>query len=328
MPELPEVETIRLGLSKKLIGSTVTNIKILNLSSFQGKPKQIIGTQVTNIWRRGKILGIDLIVSRGDASEVVSKKYVYFLGPTSVAAEPRETHLTILFHLKMSGQLILLPITSDQQPATRFIGGHPTQDMLGQLPNKSTRVIFEFQNQRLLTPATRLYFNDQRKFGWIKVLEDGKSKLEAGQIIKKLGPEPLESGFTWQSLKANLLKHKSLPIKTALLDQTIVAGIGNIYASEACFNAKIHPIKKVQDLTDQNFKALFNGVVKALQDGLKYGGSTKTHFVNAEGKKGYFLDHAKVYWQDGEACQICQTRLKKIKLNGRGTYLCPSCQAL
>lgn len=283
MPELPEVETIKLGLQKKLIGSKIKKIEILAPKSFQGEPTLVTGKKVTGIWRRAKILGVELA-----------------------------DNTTLLFHLKMSGQLIY-------QGKDRFIGGHPTQDMMGELPNRSTRVIFSFNDD------SKLYFNDQRRFGWVKVVTS--TEVTSNKLFSSLGPEPLEENFTWQILESNLLKHKSQPIKVALLDQTIVSGIGNIYASEACFNAGLDPRKKVSDLTDQEFKKLHRGIVKSLSDGIKYGGSTKTHFVDAEGNKGYFLDYAAVYWKDKKPCKNCGTIIEKLQLRGRGTYYCRKCQS-
>jgi formamidopyrimidine-DNA glycosylase len=282
MPELPEVETIKLSLQPKIVGLSIKSLKIFNKNSIQGNPKLVIDKNILNIERKAKLLLVNL---DGDIS--------------------------ILFHLKMSGQLIF---AGDE----KFIGGHPTIDMLGALPNKSTRVIFEFSNN------SKLYFNDQRKFGWIKIFN--KEQLSVDSFLNKLGPEPLEKKFTWRVLKMNLLKHKASPVKVALLDQSIIAGVGNIYASEACFNAKIDPRTKVRDLTDEQFRKLHSGLVLSLQRGIKYGGSTRTHFVDVDGKKGLFLDYAKVYNRDKKLCLVCQTPIEKIKLGGRGTFFCPHCQ--
>lgn len=282
MPELPEVETIRLSLEKKLVGKTIKDIEILAPKSFLGNSKLVQDKKIIGLWRKAKILGIDLSGNK-----------------------------TLLIHLKMSGQLIY-------ESEERFIGGHPTPDMVLGMPNKSTRVIFEFNDK------SRLYFNDQRRFGWIKVVTN--SEVTSNKLFVKLGPEPLEKDFSWQTLKSRLLHHKSLPIKVALLDQTIVSGIGNIYASEACFNAGLDPRKRVSELTDGEFKNLHQGIIKSLREGIKYGGSTKTHFVDPDGKKGYFLDYAFVYWKENYPCKNCGTEIKKIQLRGRGTYFCPSCQ--
>ena len=154
MPELPEVETIKLGLQKKIVGLTIKNIEVLSPKTFIGNAQTIRGKKVLNIWRKAKILGIDL------------------------------GSLSLLIHLKMTGQLIY-------DDGKRFIGGHPTPDMRDEMPNKTTRVIFSFSDK------SKLYFNDQRRFGWVRIVE------EVGDLFKKLGPEPLEKDFTWQILKNN-----------------------------------------------------------------------------------------------------------------------------
>lgn len=278
MPELPEVETIKLGLQKKIVGLIIKDVEVRSPKSFIGKPQEIENKKILNVWRRAKILGIDVI-----------------------------GEITILFHLKMTGQLIY----DDGQ---RFVGGHPTPDMRDQMPNNHTRVIFEFDN------GFHLYFNDQRRFGWVKIVKFGEG------IPSALGPEPLEKKFTWQVLKTNLLRHKSMPVKVAIMDQSVVSGVGNIYANEACFDAKINPKTKVKDLNDEQFKKLYQGVIKSLNDGIKHGGSSRAHFVDAEGRRGYFLDYAYVYGLDKKPCKKCGTEIKKITLGGRGTYFCEKCQ--
>ncbi len=221
----------------------------------------------------------------------------------------------------MSGQIIF--IAHEQRETSnekRFIGGHPTKDMLGELPNTHTRVIFEFSDN------SRLFFNDQRKFGWIKIIKSEELGIKNYGYAGSIGPEPLEDTFSWEVLKENLSKHKKTPIKVAILDQAVVAGVGNIYACEACFRAKIDPRAKVSTLTDKQLQALHSGIVGALRDGIEYGGSTKTHFVDSDGKKGLFLDYANVYNQVGKPCKVCGTKIVKIKLGGRGTFFCESCQ--
>lgn len=285
MPELPEVETIRVGLHRLIIGLTLQKIIILNPKTFQDDPELVTGKKVVNVWRKAKVLGIDL-----------------------------SDNLTLLFHLKMSGQVIY------DSKKKRLAGGHPTQDMRDDMPNKSTRVIFEFNDDSVI------YFNDQRKFGWIKIMPT--DKVSDLPLLKTIGPEPLEKEFTWELLKTNLLKHKSLPVKVGILDQSAIGGVGNIYACEACFIAKLDPRIKVSQLTDSQFKSLHKGIIQSLGDGVKYGGSSRTHYVNSEGGKGTFLDYAFVYNRQGGPCKICQTPIEKIKLGGRGTYFCPRCQKI
>ena len=281
MPELPEVETIKLGLQKKIIGLKITKIQILSPKSFLGNTKKVEGKKVLNIWRRAKILGVEL------------------------------DEITLLFHLKMTGQVIY-------DDGKRFVGGHPTPDMRNSMPNSHTRVIFEFSDW------SHLYFNDQRRFGWIRIVD--RQQVTGDSSLKNLGPEPLEKEFSWQILKQNLLKHKKTPVKVAIMDQSVVSGVGNIYSNEACFDAKIDPRIKVKDLTDEQFKRLHRGIVVSLKDGIKHGGSSRAHFVDAEGRKGYFLDYAFVYGRDEHPCKVCKTEIKKITLGDRGTYYCPKCQ--
>ena len=288
MPELPEIETIKIGLQKRIIGLKITKIQILSAKTFIGNPNQVQGKKVFNIWRKAKYLGLDL------------------------------EKISLLFHLKMTGQLIY----DDGQ---RLVGGHPTPDMRDQMPNSHTRVIFSFSD------GSHLYFNDQRRFGWIRVIKGDKGDMgnpstSLRTSLGNLGPEPLEKEFTWEILKQNLLKHKSMPVKVALMDQTVVSGVGNIYSNEACFLAGIDPRTKVVTLTDDQFQALYRGVVRALRDGIKYGGATRAHFVDAEGHKGYFLDYAYVYGRNKHNCKVCKTDIEKINLGGRGTYFCPNCQ--
>lgn len=313
MPELPEVETIKLGLENKIVDLKITAITVLNPKSFQTDPKDYLGKKVINVWRRGKVLGIDF-------------------------ANKSANTISLLIHLKMSGQIIFIPSLAYRSTPPggysriehlgnrevlspeKLIGGHPTKDMFSKMPNKSTRVIFEFSD------GSKLYFNDQRKFGWIKRVQKRELIDKKTGFFAKVGPEPLEEEFTWQILKQGLLKHPKTPVKVALLDQSVVAGVGNIYANEGCFNAGIDPRRKIYSLADDEIKKLHQGVIKALSDGIKYGGSTRTNFVSEEGKKGLFLDHAFVYNQDKTACKRCCGNIKKIKLAGRGTFYCPQCQ--
>lgn len=303
MPELPEVETIKRGLAKKIIGLIISKVEILNPKTFEGDPKLAEGLEIQDIWRRGKVLGIDL-----------------------ATLPNKDDLLTLLFHLKMSGQIILVSNQkpSRSNPAPDFAGGHPTKDMLtGNLPNNSTRAVFHLTDKKRGS-SFRLFFNDQRKFGWIKL--NDPEQVKSHKFLNALGPEPLEKDFTWQILKTNLLKHPKMPVKVALMDQSVVAGVGNIYANEACFIAKIDPRRRVGTLIDSDFQNIKQGIVQSLESSLELGGSTRSHFVNESGEKGYFLDQAFVYDREDQGCRVCGKLIKKIKLGGRGTFYCPNCQ--
>lgn len=306
MPELPEVETIKLGLQRKIIGLKIKNLQVLYPKGVQFDPKEVSGkkVKVIGVWRRAKMLGVDL-------DNVILSKTKDL---DSYATLQNDNKLTLLFHLKMTGQLIFV------HNSEKLIGGHPTEDMKGQMPNKSTVAVFEFSD------GSSLYFNDQRRFGWIKLFETQEVKADNFKKLGKLGPEPFDSDFTWEVLKTNLMHHKLMPIKVAIMDQSVISGVGNIYASESLFEAKIDPRRKVNSLSDLEFKKLYQGIKKSLETGIKHGGSTRAHFVNVEGEKGYFLDYANVYGKEGQKCHDCSGKVEKIKQAGRGTYWCPSCQ--
>ncbi len=320
MPELPEVETIRRGLEKKIVGLTIKNLQVFYPKGVQFDPKDIEDRKVLGVWRRAKMLGIDLSL-RGAK---VTKQ-------SNTGDRHASLAMTLLFHLKMTGQLILvarLPKTeqgdggqaSDKSQESRLIGGHPTPDMRNQMPNKSTVAVFEFNDN------SHLYFNDQRRFGWIRLVNREQVTGDSESILGKLGPEPFDPKFTWEILKQNLLKHKSQPVKVAIMDQSVLSGVGNIYASESLFLAKIDPRRKVSSLSDQDFKNLFSGIKKSLELAIEKGGSTRADFVNVDGERGYFLDYANVYGKEGYKCHCCSGKVEKITQAGRGTYWCPSCQ--
>jgi len=289
MPELPEVETVRSGLDRLLPGLIVKSVTCQNPKSFSGSAadvKQFLtGAAVSKVNRRAKVLMIEL-----------------------------SNQHTLVIHLKMTGQLVF------QSTNVRFGAGHPNDSLVGQLPDKSTRVTLEFAD------GSRLFFNDQRKFGWIRLLPT--AEVPGMAFIQKLGPEPLESQFTWQVLKDRLHRRLKTNIKAALLDQTVIAGVGNIYADESLWGAKIHPQTRVQQLSTPQIKALHDALVSVLRLSLQQGGSTDRNYVDAEGRKGSYLSFAKVFRREGQTCPRCGTTIVKIRVAGRGTHLCPPCQRL
>lgn len=288
MPELPEVETVRAGLSAFLPGRTITKVEHNWDKSFPNSVEDVaqflIGAKVVAVARRAKVLLVEL-----------------------------DTKYTLVIHLKMTGQLVFRG-----QGGEHFGAGHPTDSLIGELPDRSTRVTMTFAD------GSKLFFNDQRKFGWMRLLPTA----EVAQIdfFKKVGPEPLNTDFTWQRLKERLMRRPNTNIKAALLDQTVIAGIGNIYADESLWGAQLHPQTLVKTISDAEFKALHEALVAVLRLAIEKGGSTDRNYVNAEGKRGSYLHFASVFRREGMACPRCGTIIVKTRVAGRGTHLCPQCQ--
>ena len=235
----------------------------------------------------------------------------------------------------MTGQLVFVGKSSRQKPGPihnngeipdqvrdsaplRFGAGHPNHSLVGELPDKSTRVSLTFSD------GSKLYFNDQRKFGWMRLLPT--VEIPNLDFFKKVGPEPLGDDFDWRQLRERLLRRKNTNIKAALLDQTVVAGVGNIYADESLWGAKIHPTTLVGRLTARQFHALYDELVFVLRLAIEKGGSTAQHYVDAEGKRGSYLTFARVFRREGQACPRCAATVIKTRVAGRGTHFCPKCQ--
>lgn len=215
---------------------------------------------------------------------------------------------SLMVHLRMTGQLIY-------DGKERYAAGHPSENFVDKLPNKQTRVIFELQNGTL-------YFNDQRKFGFVKVLNTKEVKNDP--FIKKLAPEPWQ--MKPEEFYEKLQKHNA-PIKATILDQTIITGLGNIYADEALFKAKIHPKTKANKLTKKETEDLLEAAKYVMEKSIESGGSTLKDYKKADGTKGDYLDKfAQVFNKQGQPCPRCKTKIEKIKVAGRGTHICPNCQ--
>lgn len=287
MPELPEVETVRIGLGTLLPGRQVKAVDFDWPKSFPNAPADtnqfLLGASIVDVRRRAKVLLIDL-----------------------------DTDYSLVIHLKMTGQLVF------RSPNASFGAGHPNDSLVGRLPDKSTRVTFTF------TDGSKLFFNDQRKFGWVRLLP--MLEVENLDFFKKVGPEPLGADFTPGDFITRLLRRKNSGIKAVLLDQTVVAGIGNIYADESLWAAKIHPETKVQDMPPAKLKTLYQELRKILLLSIEKGGSTDRNYVNHEGKRGSYLTFANVFRREGQPCPRCGTTIVKTRAAGRGTHLCPKCQ--
>lgn len=295
MPELPEVETIRRGLQEAITNKKIADFVDLDKKVVRIKKENVLGRRIVDILRRAKIL---IFVLDDDSS--------------------------LIIHLKMTGQLIWESCEGEKEfclkKRKRVVGGHPSEEMFEKLPTKHTRAIFKFVD------GSVLYFNDLRRFGYIKKSDfcDFDKILE----VSKLGPEPLDqnSNFSALYLINQSKRFKNRTIKQFILDQEIIAGVGNIYSDEALFYGGIVPTKKVSEVTKAEWERLFLAIKKALNLGIKYGGSSEDTFVNAFGERGKMTDYTNVYRKEGKRCPICGGEIKKIKLGGRGTHYCPRCQ--
>ena len=286
MPELPEVETVRRGLSELIIGKKIVGQLHDTPKGFPNAVADIeqflIGSVITDVRRRAKVLLIDL-----------------------------STDYSLVIHLKMTGQLVY-------RGDHAFGAGHPNESLIGELPDRSTRVTLTFGDE------SKLFFNDQRKFGWMKLLPT----IEVPNIdfMKKVGPEPLEADFTVEEFAARFARRARTSIKAAILDQTVVAGVGNIYADESLWGAKIHPKRLVSTISSIEFENLYTELRSVMNLAIEKGGSTDKNYVNAEGKRGSYMDFARVFRREGLACPRCGAEIIKFKAASRGTHICPNCQ--
>lgn len=281
---------MRAGLSRLLPGLAVRAADFDWPKSFPNAEADVqqflIGAKVIAVERRAKVLLIEL-----------STKY------------------TLVIHLKMTGQLVF------RSAKASFGAGHPNRSLIGELPDKSTRVTLMF------TDGSRLFFNDQRKFGWMRLLPN--AEVPQLDFFKKVGPEPLAADFTWQAMRGRLVRRSNTNIKAALLDQTVIAGVGNIYADESLWGAKIHPATLVKNLSTRQFHSLYDELVYVLKLSIEKGGSTDKNYVDAEGRHGSYLSFARVFRREGQACpRHPGTLIQKLRVAGRGTHICPRCQRL
>lgn len=287
MPELPEVETVRRGLAKLIIGKVVQQVTVHDSpKSFPNDPQAVqeflIGSRVAVVQRRAKVLLIEM-----------------------------STNYTLVIHLKMTGQLVY-------RGTQNFGAGHPNASLIGELPDRSTRVEIEF------TDSSHLYFNDQRKFGWMKLYPT--PEVPNIDFMQKVGPEPLEDSFTRKEFIQRIRRRNGTTIKAAILDQTVLAGVGNIYADESLWGAEIHPATRVKDVSDTQLAALLDEIKYVMNLAIEKGGSTDKNYVNAEGKRGSYIDFARVFRCEGKPCPRCGETITKTKVAGRGTHVCLVCQ--
>lgn len=269
MPELPEIETIRLGL-QNLVGEKITQIfssnkKLRINSTFDFK--NLENSIVKSVERRARYLIINL-----------------------------DNQKSLVIHLGMSGRITV---------AKEF------QNL------KHDHFICKFNGDLFLI------FNDPRRFGFVDLILTENIKNHSS--LAKLGPEPLSTDFN-ENYLAEKIKNKKMNIKTTMMDNEIVVGVGNIYINESLFDSGISPLRDANSLKNSEIKKLINSIKKILNKAIKLGGSSINDYVNAEGKNGGFQDNFKIYGKINEKCLICKNLIRRIVQNGRSSFFCQKCQ--
>lgn len=296
MPELPEVETVRRGLQQTTLERTILGGDVLlarTIAHPVSSTDFLVGLQGAAIaeWhRRGKYLLARLYKpSRSSSLQINTQQAAGWLG----------------VHLRMTGQLLWLD----------------PQDPL----HKHTRVRLFLSGSEPEGGDRELRFVDQRTFGqmWWVPPEQAPEQVMTG--LQALGPEPFSADFSVDYF-AQQLKNRRRPIKTALLDQSIVAGVGNIYADEALFLSGVHPETLCSNLSRDQISRLHDFVIQVLETSIDAGGTTFSNFLNVEGVNGNYGRAAWVYNRTREACRVCQTPIQRLKLAGRSAHFCPQCQ--
>lgn len=285
MPELPEVETIKRKLTPNIIGKIISDIIILSPKNFIGNKNSVIGKKIVEVNRFGKVLVIGLATT-----------------PNTL---PPTTYLNI--HFKLSGQILFANNINDAvfKNVIPFTGGN-------KMPANTTRVIIKFSD------CDGLFFNDLRKFGWIKISD---------QPLKPKGIDVLDKKFTLSAVEGLTRKTKK-PIKILLMDQDLITGIGNIYANDSLFLAKVHPLRPANSLKENEIKLLYQSIKKVIKEGIQDLGSSGADeaFILPDGSRGRHQRHFLVYQREGEPCLKCKTVIKRIKHSGRSSFFCLKCQ--
>jgi formamidopyrimidine-DNA glycosylase len=297
MPELPEVENLRQGLAKNIVGQKILKVKVT-------KPKLVSGKGAVRTASNKKVIEFEKGLQGETFSSIErrAKNLIFKLKSGKI----------VLAHLKMSGQFVYKAKTGKQ-----ISGGHPIELSENTLPNKHSHIIFE------LNKGT-LYYNDTRMFGYLLYYPTVKA-FEGENHFELLGLEPLDKNFTLEYFAENL-KTKSGKIKSVLMNQAIVTGLGNIYADESLFEAKIQPTRSPASLKPSEVKLLYVAIIRILKRAIQVGGSSVATYRLLDQSQGNYAREHKVYGKAGKKCPRCGHPLKKILIQSRTTIFCPNCQ--
>lgn len=285
MPELPEVEAIRTGISTHLVGKRVTGIALSLPKLIEAPPglalDDLLNETLVGVERRGKYLAI------------------FFPG------------IAAMLHLKLAGQVVLR-----DGPGGGFSAGHPVPAFDAELPHKSTHLILDFDD------GSRLYVTDIRHFTRIRLMPT--DDLDAYWESINLGPDTIAPEFTLELFQERISRRRQARIKPLLLDQSFVAGLGNIYVDESLHRAGIHPERKASELSPDEIERLYEAIVEILEIAVPIGGAEILNGKAIPDHGGFPFIHGR----EGEPCLTCGTPITKTRVNNRGTYLCPDCQTL
>ena len=291
MPELPEVETTIRGLNSKVLKRTFVDV-------WSDWEKIIKKSKDFKVFKK----------------EIKGKKIIKIWRRAKNIIFDLSEDYSLLVHQKMTGHLMVgewEQINNKWRPTKKG----PLEEKI----NTFLHVIFFLDNGQMIA------LSDLRKFAKIELWKT--KDLLNSKDFSKLGPEPLEKGFTLQKFK-EILKGKKGKIKQVLMNPEVIAGIGNIYSNEALWWAKINPQKSVFELNPKELKLLYHSIKKVLLLSIKLGGDSFSDYRNVEGKKGYFDDERKVYKRENEKCSRCGALIKRLKFGGRSAFFCPNCQRL
>ncbi|OGI59863.1 DNA-formamidopyrimidine glycosylase [Candidatus Nomurabacteria bacterium RIFCSPHIGHO2_02_FULL_37_45] len=298
MPELPEVENLRQGLARTIMGQKIRHVEIR-------KPKLVSGKGTL---RR---------VSRKE-----KEKFIRGLtGEKFINVERRAKNLVfklshekiILAHLKMSGQFVYKASAGTKT----VMGGHPIELSEKELPNKHTHITFKLERGTL-------YYNDTRMFGYLLYYPSIKA-FETANHFSTYGLEPLSKQFTSKYFSA-ALKNKNGKIKAVLMDQKIVTGLGNIYADESLFEARIRPYRNASSISGLEVQKLYKAIIRIIRRAIKVGGSSVATYRLLDDTRGNYAREHKVYGKSGKMCANCGKPLEKTVIQSRTTIFCPRCQ--
>ena len=298
MPELPEVENLRLGLGKNILNQKIIEVKIR-------KPKLVSG--------KGTLRTISLKKKAEFIKGVSGEKFLNIERRAKNLIFKLSHNKTILSHLKMSGQFVY----KSSKGSGLVSGGHPIELSESKLPNKHSHVIFHLERGTL-------YYNDTRMFGYLLYYSNMRV-FEAENHFAPYGLEPLVKEFTAKYLYESL-RNNTGKIKAVLMKQKIVTGLGNIYADETLFESGIRPDRIARSISFIEVKKLHNAIIRIIKRAIKIGGSSVATYRLLDNTRGNYAREHKVYGKGGEKCFKCKTLLKKIIVGGRTTIFCSRCQ--